>query len=149
MTRGSAARARPRHRALSRWCHLEGAGEVVTVAQLLSRHHQLFGERPLWSRPAQYRPRYAPPPRRTTVIPPAPYPRGPAPALLTRAPRCGFWGWDLLSSPRCVHRTGPLSSHLHGGFGPCVRNQEAPSRCPLGGGASWANQRGQPKGRPA
>ncbi|MBV9141924.1 MAG: hypothetical protein JO115_13580 [Pseudonocardiales bacterium] len=65
MTRTNAGR----HRAPSRWCHLEDAGEVITVAQLLSRHHQLSRERPLWSRLAQHRPRYAPPPRRITVIP--------------------------------------------------------------------------------
>ncbi|MBV9143019.1 MAG: hypothetical protein JO115_19255 [Pseudonocardiales bacterium] len=70
MTRSSAARAGSRHRVPSRRGRQEGAGEVVTVAQLLSRNQgQLFGERPLWCRLAWYRPRYAPPPRRITVIP--------------------------------------------------------------------------------
>lgn len=72
----SAARACPRYRAPSRWCHLEDEGEVVTVAQLLECNQDLLSQyRPVWYRLFQYRPQYAWPPRRITVIP---WPRAPA-----------------------------------------------------------------------
>jgi hypothetical protein len=43
-------RASRRHRAPSRWCHLEGEGEVLTVALLLERNaRQLVAQdRALW-----------------------------------------------------------------------------------------------------
>jgi hypothetical protein len=67
----NSARARPRHQAPSRGCHLEREKKVITVAQLLDRHqHQPSQHRPLWCRLVQYRPQYAPPPRRITMKPP-------------------------------------------------------------------------------
>jgi hypothetical protein len=63
----STARTGPRHRAPSRWCHLqsEGEGEVVTVAQLLDRNQRLLFNYRL----AQYRREHAGQPRRVAVVP--------------------------------------------------------------------------------
>ena len=60
----SSARAGPRPRAPSRWRHLDGGGEVVTVAQLLGRNQRLlFNYRLL-----PYRRERAGRPRRVTAV---------------------------------------------------------------------------------
>ena len=64
--------AGPRHRAPSRWCHLEDEQhrEVVTVAQLLEgNQEQLSQHRPLWHRLFPFRCEHAGQPRRAAEVP--------------------------------------------------------------------------------